>query len=221
MLAIADGDWTGATPFAEEAGSIVAAAHLDGYQITAMTRAALARIAIHRGEVAHAHDELARGAGLRPQLTATIPWLNVTALLALAQAYLAAGDPAGARTLIVQAEDVVRLRPGLGVLPSWIAAIREQVAALPIGLAGASTLTAAELRVLGLLPLYLSFKEIGQRLGVRSSTVHTHAMAIYGKLGASSRSEAVGLAIEAGLLDGRPDWFAASPDAVDARGAAT
>jgi LuxR family maltose regulon positive regulatory protein len=206
LLAIGDGDWASAVVFAEDAGTIVVDAHLDGYQVTALIRAVLARIAIHRGDIGRANVELSRAASLRPQLTAAIPWLNVTALIAIAQAYLAAGDPAGARTLVVQAEDVVRLRPNLGVLPSQVAALRERVAALPIGLAGASTLTAAELRVLAYLPLYLSFKEIGDRLGVRASTVHTHATAIYGKLGASSRSEAIELAIEAGLLAGRPDW---------------
>ena len=218
LLAIGDGDWASAVVFAEGAGTIVVDAHLDGYQVTALTCAVLARIAIHRGDIKRANLELSRAASLRPQLTAAIPWLNVTALIAIAQAYLAAGDPAGARTLVVQAEDVVRLRPDLGVLPSQVAALRERVAALPIGLAGASTLTAAELRVLAFLPLYLSFKEIGDRLGVRASTVHTHATAIYGKLGASSRSQAIELAIEAGLLDGRPDWYATSPIAVDAPG---
>jgi len=36
---------------------------------------------------------------------------------------------------------------------------------------------------------------------VKATTVKSHALAIYGKLGASSRSEAVELATEAGLLD--------------------
>ena len=66
---------------------------------------------------------------------------------------------------------------------------------------GAASLTTAELNVLALLPFYLSFKEIGQRLGVKATTVKSHALSIYGKLGASSRSEAVELAAEAGLLD--------------------
>ena len=36
-----------------------------------------------------------------------------------------------------------------------------------------------------------------QRLGVKATTVKSHALAIYGKLGASSRSEAVELAANA------------------------
>jgi hypothetical protein len=49
--------------------------------------------------------------------------------------------------------------------------------------------------------VHLSFKEIGQRLGISSNTVKTEAMSIYGKLGASTRSEAVEQAIAAGLLE--------------------
>ena len=52
------------------------------------------------------------------------------------------------------------------------------VARLPPGLASASTLTNAELRVLAWLPLYLTFEEIAERLGVKLSTVKTHTVAI-------------------------------------------
>ena len=210
LLAIERGEWTTAASLAEEAGQIVSSAHLDGYQVTAMTRAALAQVAALRGDPHAAREELARSAGLRPQLTASLPWLNAAALVALARAYLAVGDAPGARTVLSQADDVLRLRPDLGVLPDRVAMLRSQIGSLPTGFGGASTLTAAELRVLAYLPLYLSFKEIGQRLGVKASTVQTHAVAIYGKLGASSRSEAVDLAIAAGLLDARPTWFVTS-----------
>ena len=60
-------------------------------------------------------------------------------------------------------------------------------------------------RVLGLLPYYLSFKEIAQRLGVKATTVKTHALAIYGKLGVSTRGEAVEIAVQAGLLERFPN----------------
>ncbi len=80
------------------------------------------------------------------------------------------------------------------------ASLRATLADYAIG-SGVSTLTTAELRVLALLPYYLSFKEIGDRLGVRESTIKTHAMAIYGKLDATSRGEAVDHAVDAGLLE--------------------
>ena len=71
-------------------------------------------------------------------------------------------------------------------------------------LAGSSTLTIAELRLLPLLPTYLSFQDIADRLGISRNTVKTHAMSIYGKLWASSRGEAVERSGELGLLEPSP-----------------
>jgi LuxR family maltose regulon positive regulatory protein len=71
-------------------------------------------------------------------------------------------------------------------------------------LVGSSTLTSAELRVLPLLPTYLSFQEIAERLLISRNTVKSHAMSIYGKLWASSRGEAVERAVEIGLLEPYP-----------------
>ena len=67
-------------------------------------------------------------------------------------------------------------------------------------LAGPSTLTIAELRILRFLPSHRSFREIAERLDVSVNTVKTQAHAIYRKLDAASRSEAVARASEAGLL---------------------
>jgi LuxR family maltose regulon positive regulatory protein len=67
-------------------------------------------------------------------------------------------------------------------------------------LAGMASLTTAELRVLRFLPTHYSFHEIAQRLHVSSNTVKTHVHAVYRKLDASSRSEAVAHAAAAGLL---------------------
>ena len=97
---------------------------------------------------------------------------------------------------------MVRDRPDLGVLPAEVDALRATLATrAPRRREGATGLTVAELRVLGLLPYYLSFKEIGQRLGVKETTVKSQALAIYGKLGAATRSDAVDLAVNAGLLE--------------------
>jgi LuxR family transcriptional regulator, maltose regulon positive regulatory protein len=62
-------------------------------------------------------------------------------------------------------------------------------------------LTAAELRVVPFLPTHLCFQEIGARLHVSQYTVRTQAISIYRKLGVGSRSDAVVLALEVGLLE--------------------
>ena len=66
---------------------------------------------------------------------------------------------------------------------------------------GASALTTAELRLLPMLSTHLSFPEIAEEMFLSRHTVKAEAMSIYRKLGASSRSQAVGRARELALLD--------------------
>jgi LuxR family maltose regulon positive regulatory protein len=73
--------------------------------------------------------------------------------------------------------------------------------AAPRGNDSWSTLTRAELRLLPFLQTYLTIKEIGERLGVSANTAKTQALSIYGKLGASTRSEAIEAAVARGLLE--------------------
>ena len=61
-------------------------------------------------------------------------------------------------------------------------------------------LTAAEIRVLGLLPTHLSLGDIARELFVSRNTVKSQAAAIYHKLGANGRREAVFKADQLGLL---------------------
>jgi DNA-binding CsgD family transcriptional regulator len=62
-------------------------------------------------------------------------------------------------------------------------------------------MTVAQLRVLDYLPTHLTYTEIAERLFVSRNTVKTHAIAIFRKLGVSSRSEAIVIASRLGLLD--------------------
>ena len=66
--------------------------------------------------------------------------------------------------------------------------------------AASEELTERELAVLQLLPSGLSQREIGTALYVSQNTVKTHMRGIYGKLGASSRRQAVTRGHELGLL---------------------
>jgi len=61
-------------------------------------------------------------------------------------------------------------------------------------------LTTRELQVLNLLVEGLSNKAIAARLGISDQTVKFHVAAISGKLGAANRTDAVRLAIRAGLV---------------------
>jgi DNA-binding NarL/FixJ family response regulator len=62
-------------------------------------------------------------------------------------------------------------------------------------------LTARELEVLGRVADGLSNKAIAARLGISDETVKFHLSAIFGKLGASNRTDAVRHALRKGLIE--------------------
>ena len=64
----------------------------------------------------------------------------------------------------------------------------------------APALTQRELEVLACVRRGISNKAIGRELGLTEGTVKSHVRMVMGKLGAQSRTEAVALAIERGLL---------------------
>ena len=203
-IRIRRGDWEGAGVAAEDAYR-----RLVGYQyedlLPALTVFAVgARVATHRGDLDLARNLLVRAQLVRPLASHAAPWISVEALLHLARAYLGMSDPAGAQIALREAEQIVRRRPALGSLTAELLEIRRQLSGSTSTLVGSSTLTNAELRILPLLPTYLSFQEIADRLGVSRNTVKTHAMSIYGKVWATSRGEAVERAVALGLLEPYP-----------------
>jgi LuxR family maltose regulon positive regulatory protein len=173
------------------------------------------RIAIHRGDLTQGRQDLVRAQLLGSLVSHAAPAFSVDAELELARAHLANSDVAGAQLAVREAERIVRRRPGLGTLARELVELRRQVEGADSVLAGSSTLTTAELRVLPLLPTYLSFQEIADRLTISRNTVKTHAMSIYGKLWASSRGEAVERAVELGLLEPYPALAAVRHEPVD------
>ena len=155
-----------------------------------------------RGDPARAREHLARAVHLRPLLTSSMPHRSVQTLLELGRAYLALDDVAGARAVLRQADEIIRRRPDLGGLPGQAADLRATLDRVGQGTLGASSLTAAELRLLPLLSTHLTLLEIGERLHLSRNTVKTQAVSIYRKLGVSSRSEAMQRVRELGLLGG-------------------
>jgi LuxR family maltose regulon positive regulatory protein len=158
-----------------------------------------ARVAVHQGDVLRAQEQLARATRLRPLLTYALPYFAVQTLLELGRVCLAVDDVAGVRVVLRQARDVLRRRPDLGILPDQVDELRSKVDASRGGMAGVSSLTTAELRLLPLLPTRLTFAEIGERLYVSQHTIKTQVMSVYRKLGVSSRSQAVQRLQELGL----------------------
>ena len=200
ILAMRREDWHEAEILVEQARGVIREARLDDYVTTILLWAAAARVAIHRGDVPPALEHLARAQGLRPQMTHAVPFYAVQTRLELVRAYIALTDVAGARTVLREVDDLLRRHADLGILGSEADELRSQLETMHADVIGASSLTAAELRLLPLLATHHSFRELGERLHLSPHTVKTQAIAIYRKLGVSSRSQAIQHAQDLGLL---------------------
>jgi LuxR family transcriptional regulator, maltose regulon positive regulatory protein len=199
LLAMERGEWDQAEGFASQARAFLRSAGIED----ALACAVEARIAVHRGDLAAARQLLVNAQRVRALLTYTQPHLAVQARIALIRVHLALADIAGARTLMREIDDLLKRRPDLGTLVGEAQTLRSQLAREHApGVLGASSLTAAELRVLPLLATHLSFPGIGAEMFLSPHTVKSQAMSIYRKLGASSRHQAVTRARELGLLEG-------------------
>ncbi|HTI35659.1 MAG TPA: LuxR C-terminal-related transcriptional regulator, partial [Miltoncostaea sp.] len=164
----------------------------------AMVHAACALAFARAGRADEAREDLVRGNALLGR--ALSPWLAVDARVVLARASALLGDLAGSRDLLRDAAALAPPGDASAVLRARAEAAREAAHSGAGDRATRDPLTTAELRVLGYLPTHLSFPAIAGRLNVSRFTVKTQAMAVYRKLGASSRAEAVDRAREFGLL---------------------
>jgi LuxR family maltose regulon positive regulatory protein len=199
-IAIGRGDWESAAVHARESHRRIELVQLGAAASTALVHAVAARVAIHHGDLAHGREELVHAQLVRPLASYAVPTV-ILALLEVARAYLAIADPAGAGSAVAEAERILQRRPDIGALAVQLAETRERVHGASETLALPSTLTPAELRVLPMLSTHMMFEEIADRLHVSKHTVKSQVVSIYGKLGASSRGEAVDRAVEIGLLE--------------------
>jgi LuxR family maltose regulon positive regulatory protein len=202
LLEMDEEDWDAATTLSERARSRVEGCGLADYPIVALVYAVSALAHSHGGPVEDAHRDLRKSSTLTAKLVDFAPWYEAETRVALARASLGLSDVAGARSLLADAAPLVRRSPESTTLRAWVAETCSQLEAATGSAGDVLTLTAAELRVLRMLPTHLSFPAIAKHLFVSTNTVKTHVRALYRKLDASSRSEAVSHAAAAGLLDG-------------------
>ena len=199
LVAMARGQWNQAEALAGQARSLLEEVGLEDATVCA----AQARVALHRGDVPAARRELASAQRVRSLLTYALPHVAVQTRIELIRAHTALADTSGARTLLREVDEVLKLRPGLGILVGEAEALRARLAqgrgsAVP----GASALTAAELRLLPLMPTHRSAPEIAAELYLSPHTIKSQLRSIYRKLDASTRNQAVTRARELGLLEG-------------------
>jgi LuxR family maltose regulon positive regulatory protein len=203
LLAMARSHWGPAEDLAAQARAALDQAGIEENYVTPLVCAAQARAAMHRGDTAAARQQLIGAQRVRSVLTYTVPYVAVQARIELARVHVALADPAGARTLIREIDEILRCRPDLGILVGQARQLRADLTReLGHSLPGASALTAAELRVLPLLATHLSYPEIAAELSVSPNTIKSQAYSLFRKLGASSRSQAVARSRELALLEG-------------------
>jgi LuxR family maltose regulon positive regulatory protein len=203
LLAIGRGEWSRAEALAGQAGATLHQAGIEASYVTPLVCAVQARTALHRGDIPAARLQLVGAQRMRPVLTYAIPHVAVQARIELIHAHLALADLAGAKMLMRETDELLKRRPGLGTLVEQGAALRARLSKEPgSNTPAASSLTTAELRILPMLATHMSFPEIGAEMFLSPNTVKSQAIAVYRKLGASSRSQAVTRSRELGLLEG-------------------
>ena len=203
LVAMARGQWDQAEDLAGHAGAALRRARAEDGYVAPLVYAVQARAALRRGNVSVARQQLVGAQRARPLLTYSVPHVAVQARIELARVHLALADTFAARTLMDEVDDILKRRPDLGTLIDEALELRTRISAeLAPSAEGASSLTAAELRVLPMLATHLSFPEIGAEMFLSPNTVKSQATAIYRKLGVSSRHQAVTRSRELGLLEG-------------------
>jgi len=205
LIALEDEDPEGAARLITRARSQIGRHGLARYPTSAVVLAVSALVDAQRGRVAEAHGDADEAGELLERLVDVAPWYELEVRIALARAALRLSDVNEARTQLVAAARIHDRLPESVTLGGWLCAAEADLEAFTrAACALPASLTTAELRILQFLPTHLSFREIAERTFVSANTVKTQANAVYRKLDVRSRSEAVALARELGLLDVAP-----------------
>jgi LuxR family maltose regulon positive regulatory protein len=202
LVAMAHGEWDRAEDLAGQARAMLRRAGAEESYIGPLVCAVQARMAIRRGDVAAARRHLVSAQRARPLLTYAIPHVAGQALIELIRVHLALTDTVAARTLMHEVDDLLNRRPGLGTLVGEAHALRARIPTeRGRSPSGASSLTAAELRILPLLATHLPVPEIAAELFLSPHTIKSQMKSIYRKLGVATRSQAVARSRELALLE--------------------
>lgn len=195
------GDTARSRESAELAMAVVEARGLRSASQASLAFAALGQAQAAVGKVDDAKATLELGLTLRRQSNAQGVWGPIHHLLITARAAAEIGAAPLAEDVLAElAERMSRFSEGMTAMHSRVDAIHrrlsDQTAAESLG----DALTRRELDVLRLLQGTLSLQEISAHLFLSANTVKSHARAVYRKLGAHSRAEAVQVARRKSLI---------------------
>jgi len=124
------------------------------------------------------------------------PWMALLTHIVLGEVAMTRGDTIEGEAHAAAASAALGRYPDAGVLRQHVEHLRQGVERTRV----AEPLTAAEHRVLDLLPTYYTESQIAEQLYVSRNTVKSHVKNLYRKLGVSSRADAVQRSRDIGLL---------------------
>jgi LuxR family maltose regulon positive regulatory protein len=202
LLAGEAGRWEDAVDLAGRATAALERQGLLDRPAAALVLGVAAWISARQGRADRAKSQLRRSRRCLSGLEDFVPWYDVETRVMQARAAIRLADVGLARALLSEASRLARRTPEVAIFRSWFDAAWGELDELgAAALSGPASLTMAELRILRFLPTHFSFREIGGRLNVSTNTVKSQAHAVYRKLDAESRSEAVEHAATLGLID--------------------
>jgi LuxR family maltose regulon positive regulatory protein len=180
-----------ALELADVAMDIVEAKGLDAMPQASIAFTARAQALAATGDLAGAAASVDHALAIRRRNPTLSPWPTMHHQVVAARVAVDQGQFAGARELLAEASTLMDRYPdGMDRMRERLATVHAlipDVAARPV----VEVLTDRETDVLRLLQGSLNLNEIAGELYVSHNTVKTHTLALYRKLGASSRAEAV------------------------------
>jgi LuxR family maltose regulon positive regulatory protein len=197
----ARGDLGRARDCAELAMDIVDAHGLRASPHASLAFTALGQAQAAAGKVDDALETLEVGLAIRRQTTAQGVWGPIHHLLVTARVAAQAGRQDWARELLAELSTLMgRYSEGMSVIHARVAEVQRLLSDGAAADSFEEPLTSRELDVLRLLQGDLVLTDIADELYLSSNTVKTHARAVYRKLGAHSRAEAVQIARRQSLI---------------------
>jgi LuxR family maltose regulon positive regulatory protein len=202
LMASDEDDGQTATSLADRAAAIAEVQGLSAEPLCGIVHMALGRALTRHARLPEARERLEWALELCKIQGMTVH--RAHALLLLVAVHHGEGDLPGARNLLERARDLIEQLADPGMLPVLLHQRSQMLdsAASHKRTGAPAPLTERELAVLRLLPTGLSTREISHELHVSVNTVRSQVQAIYRKLQASTRTEAVARARELGLLPG-------------------
>jgi LuxR family maltose regulon positive regulatory protein len=200
LLAGDEGDDRTALALARRAAATADAQGLSGEPLCGIVHMALGRALTREGNHTEAREQLEWALELYGIDSMAVHRAHV--LVLLASVHQGRSDLAAARGALQRAEELLKQLVDPGVLPALLEQTTRTLGAAAPRHQGdsAPSLTERELVVLRLLATRLSTPQISRELHVSVNTVRTQVRAIYHKLDARSRAEAVTQARRLGLL---------------------